>query len=229
MIIRQLFDPDTSTYTYLLADRATGEALLIDPVIGQLERDLKLIEELGLTLKYSMDTHVHADHITASGSLRKQTGCQTCLSSHAGVGCADITLNEGDVIRLGGSEIHVLETPGHTDTCLSYVINQHVFTGDALLIRGCGRTDFQQGSAERLYHSITEKLFALPDDTLVCPGHDYQGMTVSTIGEEKRFNPRLKLDLAGFIHFMKNLNLPAPHQIHQALPANMACGERQDS
>ena len=229
MIIRQLFDPETSTYTYLLADEKSHEALLIDPVIEQLERDLRLLNELGCKLLYSFDTHVHADHITASGSLRKQTGCKTALSYHAGVGCADIALKEGDVIKLGDSEIQVLETPGHTQTCLSFVADKHVFTGDALLIRGCGRTDFQQGNAGQLYDSITQKLFTLPNDVLVRPGHDYHGMLVSTIGEEKQFNPRLKLDKAGFIHFMSKLHLPDPNKIHEAIPANMGCGEKQES
>jgi len=229
MIIRQLFDPETSTYTYLLADEKSREALFIDPVIEQLERDLRLLEELHCTLRYTLDTHVHADHITASGSLRRQTGCQTALSRHAGVGCADIALNDGDILKLGDSEIRVLETPGHTPTCLSFVAGNHVFTGDALLIRGCGRTDFQQGDAAALYDSITQKLFTLPDDTLVRPGHDYHGMLVSTIGEEKQYNPRLKLDKDAFIQFMAKLNLPNPNRIHEALPANLACGEKQEA
>jgi len=229
MIIRQLFDPETSTYSYLLADETTREALLIDPVIEQLERDLRLLDELGCKLLYSLDTHVHADHITASGSLRNQTGCQTALSHHAGVGCADIALKEGDSLSLGNSEIRVMETPGHTPTCLCFVAGNHVFTGDSLLIRGCGRTDFQQGNAGNLYDAITQRLFTLPDDTLVRPGHDYHGMLVSTIAEEKKFNPRLKLDKAAFIQFMANLNLPSPNKIHEALPANLACGEKQES
>jgi glyoxylase-like metal-dependent hydrolase (beta-lactamase superfamily II) len=229
MIIRQLFDPETSTYTYLLADEISHTALLIDPVIEQLERDLRLLRELGCTLLYSLDTHVHADHITASGSLRKQTGCQTAVSHHAGVGCADIALKEGDIIKLGDCEIRVLETPGHTPTCLSFIIDKHVFTGDSLLIRGCGRTDFQQGDAGKLYDSITQKLFTLADDVLVRPGHDYHGMLVSTIGEEKQYNPRLKLDKAAFIQFMGKLNLPDPNKIHEAIPANMGCGEQQAS
>jgi len=229
MIIRQLFDPETSTYTYLLADEKSREAVLIDPVIEQLERDLRLLEELGCKLRYSLDTHVHADHITSSGSLRKQTGCQTALSHHAGVGCADIALKEGDIIKLGDSEIQVIETPGHTPTCISFISGNHVFTGDSLLIRGCGRTDFQAGNAANLYDSITQKLFILNDDVLVRPGHDYHGMQVSTIGEEKQFNPRLKLDKAAFIQFMSNLKLPNPKKIHEALPANLACGEKQES
>jgi len=229
MIIRQLFDPETSTYTYLLADETTREALFIDPVIEQLERDLRLLSELDCKLIYSLDTHVHADHITSSGSLRTQTGCKTALSKHAGVGCADIALSDNDVIKLGASEIHVIETPGHTPTCLSYYTDKHIFTGDSLLIRGCGRTDFQQGDAGRLYDSITQKLFTLPTDTLVRPGHDYHGMLVSTIAEEKQFNPRLKLDKSAFIQFMANLNLPNPNKIHEALPANLACGEKQEA
>ena len=224
MILRQLFDPETSTYTYLLADRESRLAMLIDPVIEQVERDLKLIEELGCKLIYSLDTHVHADHITASGSLRSQTGCKTGVSIHAGVGCADLALKEGDTLKLGDTEIKVIETPGHTNTCLSYVTDKHVFSGDSLLIRGCGRTDFQQGNAGKLYDSIHEKLFSLPDETLVCPGHDYHGMMISTICEEKTFNPRLNLTRDAFIQFMGNLNLPHPKKIQQALPANMECG-----
>lgn len=229
MIVRQLFDPDTSTYTYLLADTVMRQAALIDPVIEKLERDLRLLQELDCQLLYALDTHVHADHITASGSLRKQTGCQTGVCYLAGVGCADLMLRDGDEIKLGSTNINVIETPGHTNTCLCYVVDGHVFTGDALLIRGCGRTDFQQGDPAKLYDSINNKLFTMDEETLVCPGHDYNGMTISTIGEEKRFNPRLKLDKAGFIHFMNHLHLPNPRQIEQAIPANMACGDRQDA
>jgi len=229
MIVRQLLDPETSTYTYLLANIDSHEALLIDPVIGQMERDLKLLAEMDCSLLYSLDTHVHADHITASGSLRKQTNCKTGVSQHAGVGCADMALKEGDTLQLGQTKINVLETPGHTPTCLSFISEGHIFSGDSLLIRGCGRTDFQHGNASQLYDSITKKLFTFPDETLLCPGHDYHGMTVSTIGEEKRFNPRLKFDRTAFIQFMGNLNLPQPQNIQQALPANMACGETQKS
>lgn len=227
MIVRQFFDPDTSTYTYIVADEASGKALIIDPVIEQLDRDLRLLGEMACQLIYSLDTHVHADHITASGELRKQTQCETVMSVHAGVGCADIAIKEGEVLQVGGIEISILETPGHTPTCISFVAEKNVFCGDALLIRGCGRTDFQQGNAGDLYDSITKKLFALGDDFLVRPGHDYRGMLISTIGEEKQFNPRLKLNREDFIQYMTDLKLPHPAKIQEALPANLACGEVQ--
>lgn len=228
MLFRQLFDADTSTYTYLLADERTGEAVIIDPVLEQLERDLALIEELGLRLVFAVDTHVHADHVTALGSLRERTGCKTILSERSGTGCADRMVKDGDRIRFGSHELEVLETPGHTAGCLSFVTGdrEKVFTGDALLIRGSGRTDFQQGDSRKLYRSVHEKLFALPDSTLVYPGHDYKGRTVSSIGEEKRLNPRLGggRSEAEFVELMANLQLPYPKKIDVALPANLACG-----
>ncbi len=227
MIFEQLFDEDSCTYTYLLADEATREAVLIDPVLERVDEYLALLEKRGLTLAYALDTHVHADHVTGAGALRRRTGCNTGLSVHAGVGCADLMLREGAIIHVGDIAIRVLETPGHTPTCLSYVVDGNVFTGDALLIGKCGRTDFQGGDAGQLYDSITGKLFALPDDTIVWPGHDYEGRTRSTIGEEKRNNPRLQLDRDAFIRFMKELNLPRPRRIDEAVPANRACGERQ--
>ncbi|HKJ84393.1 MAG TPA: MBL fold metallo-hydrolase [Mariprofundaceae bacterium] len=222
---RQLFDYDTWTYTFLLGDPASGEAILIDPVQGKIDRDLRLLKELELELVYALDTHVHADHITGAGLLREKTGCRTGISHHAGIGCADIPLHENDIIRFGSHEIRVVETPGHTDTCLSYLFDDMAFTGDALFIRGCGRTDFQSGDAGRLYDSIHEKLFVLPDHTKVYPGHDYRGMTVSTMGEEKRFNPRLTLSRTAFVELMANLDLPDPKHMHEAIPANLACGE----
>ncbi len=227
MIFEQLFDEDSCTYTYLLADEATREAVLIDPVLERVDEYLALLEKRGLKLAYALDTHVHADHVTGAGALRRRTGCNTGLSVHAGVGCADLMLREGAIIHVGDIAIRVLETPGHTPTCLSYVVDGNVFTGDALLIGKCGRTDFQGGDAGQLYDSITGKLFALPDDTIVWPGHDYEGRTRSTIGKEKRNNPRLRLDRDAFIRFMKELNLPKPRRIDEAVPANRACGERQ--
>ncbi len=227
MIFEQLFDEDSCTYTYLLADGATREAVLIDPVLERVDEYLALLEKRGLTLAYALDTHVHADHVTGAGALRRRTGCNTGLSVHAGVGCADLMLREGAIIHVGDIAIRVLETPGHTPTCLSYVVDGNVFTGDALLIGKCGRTDFQGGDAGQLYDSITGKLFALPDDTIVWPGHDYEGRTRSTIGEEKRNNPRLQLDRDAFIRFMHELNLPRPRRMDEAVPANRACGERQ--
>jgi glyoxylase-like metal-dependent hydrolase (beta-lactamase superfamily II) len=224
MIFRQLFEPDTSTYTYLLGDADRGEAVLIDPVDRMVERDLALVDELGLTLTHALETHVHADHITGGGHLRKNTGCKLGVSVHGGVACADLQLAEGDVIRFGRFELSVIETPGHTDSCVSYHCQDKLFTGDALFVRGCGRTDFQQGDANRLYDSITGKLFVLPDATFVYPGHDYKGMTCSTIGEEKRFNPRLTRGRAAFVELMNNLNLAPPRYIKEAVPANLKCG-----
>lgn len=232
MLFRQLFDLESSTYTYLLADEATREAVLIDPVREQLERDTALLRELGLSLRYALDTHVHADHVTALGALREQTGCQTVLAARAGVGCADVGVRHGDVLRFGAHALEVRATPGHTDGCVTYVTGDHrmAFTGDALLIRGCGRTDFQQGDAPTLYRSVHEQIFALPDETLVYPGHDYKGRTVSTVGEEKRWNPRLGggRSLEEFEAIMRGLGLAYPKKIDEALPANRLCGAVAD-
>jgi len=227
MTFQQLFDDATYTFTYLLADKTAGEAVIIDPVLERVDEYLALLDEHHLKLAYVLDTHVHADHVTGAGALRRKTGCNTGLSVHAGVGYADLMLREGAEIRAGDIVVHVLETPGHTPTCLSYVIDGMVFTGDALLIGKCGRTDFQGGDAGRLYDSITNKLFALPDDTIVYPGHDYEGRTHSTIGEEKKHNSRLRLDREAFIRFMNELKLPRPRRIDGAVSANRACGERQ--
>ncbi|MDQ6988830.1 MAG: MBL fold metallo-hydrolase [Mariprofundaceae bacterium] len=224
MIFRQLFDHDTWTYTYLLADEKSKEAVLIDPVLEKTDRDLQLLEELGLTLKYALDTHVHADHITANGQLRERTGCQTAVSAKNEVDCIDLHLKDGDSLTFGALKLDVLETPGHTGGCLSFVCEDKVFTGDALMIRACGRTDFQQGDAATLYHSITQKLFQLGDDKQVYPGHDYKGMSSSTIAEEKEHNPRIRLGREGFIDFMEHLDLANPKKIHEAVPANMDCG-----
>ena len=225
MLFRQLFDPETSTYTYLLADEETREAAIIDPVAEQAQRDLSLLRELGLHLVFTLETHVHADHVTASGALREATGARSAVSKAAGVACADLPHSDGDVLQLGRHKIRVLTTPGHTDGCVSYHVEGRVFTGDALLIRGTGRTDFQSGSAAQLYDSITQKLFALPEETLVHPGHDYKGRTVSSIGEEMRFNPRV----AGktkeeFVRIMHELQLAPPKKIAEAVPANLVCG-----
>lgn len=224
MILRQWYDSESSTYTYLIADERTRKAALIDPVREHVDRDLTQLRELGLELVYALDTHTHADHVTGAGLLRERSGCKTVTSTRAAP-CADLHLRDGDVLRLGELDIHVLETPGHTDDSLSYLVDGSVFTGDALLIRAAGRTDFQNGSAELLYDSITRRLFTLPDDTRVYPGHDYRGLTVSTIGEEKQFNARI----AGrtreeFVRLMSGLNLPAPKKIAEAVPANRACG-----
>ncbi len=226
-IFYQLFEHESSTYTYLIADPATGEAALIDPVIETVERDLKLIEELGLRLKYVIDTHIHADHITGAGVIRKRTGAQTAVSAHAHVDCADISLRDGDELFLGQMRIQALATPGHTDSCMSFIFGNKVFTGDALLIRGTGRTDFQQGSSGKLYDSVHEKLFRLPPDTQVYPAHDYRGQTASTIALEMKFNPRLGMGQSknDFIKTMAELKLDKPKKIHEAVPANMACGK----
>jgi len=228
MIFRQLFDAETSTYTYLLADEASHEGLLIDPVIDQVERDVQLLNELGVKLEYTLETHVHADHITGSATLRAKLGSQVVLSERSGSGQADLYVKDGDHLSIGGIRVEVRETPGHTDGCLTYVLSDPpmAFTGDALLIRGCGRTDFQQGSARTLYHSIHEKIFTLPDETAIYPGHDYRGRTMSTVGEEKRFNPRLgggKTE-AQFVAIMEALNLDRPKKIDEAVPANLYAG-----
>ncbi len=226
MIFRQLFDKDTSTYTYLLADRIGGHAVIIDPVSEQVERDLNLINELGLTLTHILDTHVHADHITSSGPLREFTSAAVVVPKGSGVALADIYVSEGDVIPFGGYKLKVLETPGHTSSCVSYLLDgTHIFTGDALLIRGSGRTDFQNGSSASLFQSITQKIFTLPEETQIWPGHDYQGRTSSTVWEEKRYNTRLAgKTRAEYTDIMNNLNLALPRKIDVSVPGNLICG-----
>lgn len=234
MIFRQLFDRETCTYTYLLADADTREAVLIDPVLEQVERDIELLEELGLELVLCLDTHVHADHVTASGLLRKRLGCRTVVSAAAGTGCPDILVDDGDVLEVGALRIEARHTPGHTDGDVTYVATgdqgQLAFTGDTLLIRGCGRTDFQQGDSDALYDSVHAKIFTLPDETPIYPGHDYRGRTMSTVGEEKRFNPRLGdgTTREAFRAIMAELDLARPKRIDEAVPANLRCG-RQDA
>jgi glyoxylase-like metal-dependent hydrolase (beta-lactamase superfamily II) len=224
MLLRQLFDPVSSTYTYLLWDGPSRAAALVDPVREQVDRDLTLVRELGLDLVLVLDTHVHADHITGAGELRTRTGATTAASA-AGAPCVDRPLSHGAMLRLGSVELTVLATPGHTDDGLSFWVDGHVVTGDTLLVRGCGRTDFQNGDAGALYDSITGVLFALPDDTVVLPGHDYRGHTRSTIGEERRYNPRV----AGrsrdeFIASMGALQLAPPAKLDAAVSANRDCG-----
>lgn len=224
MIFRQLFDEDTSSYTYLIADPATREAVLIDPVLEQVGRDLQLISELGLRLAWILETHVHADHITGAGRLREQTGCQVA-GGVGGADCIDRHLAHGDTIQVGRHMIRALATPGHTDDSMSYHVDGKVFTGDALLIRGCGRTDFQNGDAGQLFDAIHEHLFTLPDATEVYPGHDYHGHSSSTIGEERMHNRRLVgRSRDEFIELMGTLDLPRPRYIDVAVPANRACG-----
>lgn len=226
IIFYQLFEQETSTYTYLIADEQTKEAALIDPVLETVDRDLKLVTELGLKLKYVLDTHIHADHITGAGAIRQKTNAQTGVSAESQVGCADLLLKDGQELFLGDKKITVLATPGHTNTCLTYSFENMIFTGDSLLIRGCGRTDFQQGSSDRLYDSVHGKLFKLSDDTILYPGHDYRGQTASTIGLEKKFNPRLSIDTTreSFKKIMSELKLANPKKIHEAVPANLTCG-----
>ncbi|NTX05707.1 MBL fold metallo-hydrolase [Myxococcus sp. CA040A] len=224
MLFRQLFDAESSTYTYLLADPATREAVLIDPVLEQVERDLRLLTELGLKLTVVMETHVHADHITSAGLLRARTGAQV-MASPRGAPCVDRQLVHGDQVRVGGLELRVLETPGHTDDSLSFLCDGRLFTGDALLVRGTGRTDFQNGDSGQLYDSITRELFTLPDATELYPGHDYAGFTASSVGEEKRHNPRLAgKSREDFITFMNERRIPPPRKLDVAVPANRACG-----
>ena len=231
MLFKQLFDKDTGTYTYLLADEITREAVLIDSVREQAGRDAKLIKELGLDLKYFLETHIHADHVTAVSTLKEDfPEAKSVISAKSGATCADIPVQEGDTLQFGAYTIKVFETPGHTDGCVSYVMEDRVFTGDALLIRGCGRTDFQQGSSEKLYASVKDKLFTLPGDTLVFPAHNYVGFTVSSIQEEKTLNPRLAhTTRAEFVEIMANLNLSRPRRIDEAVPANLNCGKVQES
>jgi len=228
MIFRQLFDRESCTYTYLLADEATREAVLIDPVRELVDRDMQVLAELDLTLEYTLETHVHADHITASGTLRQRLGSESVLSARGGADCADHAVVHGDVIHVGDLAIEVRETPGHTNTCVSYYVPAlgMIFTGDALMIRGCGRTDFQEGDSETLYRSVHEQVFTLPADTKIYPGHDYKGRTVTTVAEEKAHNPRLGggNSVEQFVQIMANLNLSQPKKITVAVPANQNCG-----
>jgi sulfur dioxygenase len=225
-LFRQLFDEKSWTYSYILADLKSKEAIIIDPVLEQAERDAKLIQDLGLTLKYGVNTHCHADHITGTGKLKQLLpGVKSVIGEAAGAQ-ADVKINEGDVIEFGRHKLEVLSTPGHTNGCMTYLVREQgvVFTGDALLIRGCGRTDFQEGNAESLYENVHNKIFSLPNNFQVFPAHDYKGIMSSTVFEEKTYNPRLTKTKAEFVEIMNNLNLPYPKQIDRALPANKMCG-----
>jgi sulfur dioxygenase len=226
MLFRQLFDRESSTYTYLIADLASAEAILVDPVLEQVERDLKLLQELSLKLHYCLETHVHADHITGAAVLRSVTGCLNVLPDQAQVKCADQFIQHGETIHVGEVSVQAIATPGHTDSHMAYLVNDtHLLTGDAILIRGCGRTDFQGGDAGILYDSVTQKIFTLPEKTLIYPAHDYRGHTVSSVEEEKRYNPRfVGRSRDEFRQFMNTLNLPEPQKMMEALPANKQCG-----
>lgn len=225
----QLFDPASSTYTYVLFDQSTRDAVIIDPVDEQLERDLGTLREYGLKLVWAVETHAHADHITSAGKLAELAGARTAAPQGCGIGTAGVQLQHGDSLPFGGESLKALHTPGHTAGSMSFVWREHVFTGDTLLINGCGRTDFQSGSATDLYRSIIEMLFALPDDTTVWPGHDYQGRTHSTIGQEKAGNARIAgKSEAEFVAIMAALDLPKPRRIDEAVPANLTSGIRHD-
>jgi len=234
MIFRQLFDQQSSTYTYLLADSLTRDAVLIDPVFEHARRDAALIGELGLKLLYTLETHVHADHVTGASLLKRRLGSKVALSKASGAEGADLYLADGDMIRFGSHSLQARATPGHTPGCMSYVLEDRTraFTGDALLIRGCGRTDFQQGSATLLFHSVRAQLFSLPDDCQLYPGHDYRGLTCSSVGEEKKYNPRLAQSIGegDFVGYMTNLGLAHPKPMDVAVPANLRCGrpEKED-
>jgi sulfur dioxygenase len=227
MIFRQLYDSTSSTYTYLLGD--SGEALLIDPVYEQVPRDLALLQELGLKLVATLDTHVHADHVTGAWRMHQRCGSRIGLSAVTGAELVDLPLRHGDHVEFGKRYLSVRATPGHTNGCLTFVLDDRsmAFTGDSLLIRGCGRTDFQQGSPQQLFESVREQILSLPDDCLLYPAHDYRGITVSSVAEEKRFNPRLggDVDIGDFSGYMNNLNLPHPKLMAVAVPANMRCGQ----
>ncbi len=230
MLFRQLFEPDSSTYTYLLSCPETGKTALIDPVLDTVERDLKVLKALGLELSVTIETHVHADHLTGARRLKQLTGCRIAYPGVERPDCADVGLTEGETFRLGRIDLHPLFTPGHTSHHHAYVVDngtqQMVFTGDALLIDACGRTDFQSGDAAALYRSIHDKLFSLPDDTLVYPAHDYEGRFISTIAQEKKRNPRLSggKSEAEFVALMNGLDLSYPRKIDFAVPGNEQCG-----
>ncbi len=229
MIFRQLFDSVSSTYTYLIASRPGAEALIIDPVLDKVDRYVQLLRELDLKLVKAVDTHVHADHITGLGALRDRTKCVTVMGEQSGVDVVSMRVADGDCIDIEGIELKAIYTPGHTDDSYSFLLDDRVFTGDTLLIRGTGRTDFQHGSAAAAYDSIFNKLLKLPDDTLVYPAHDYKGDTVSTIGEEKAFNPRLQVSsVEEYAEIMDNLNLADPKMMDVAVPANLKIGLSQD-
>jgi sulfur dioxygenase len=229
MIFRQLFDQQSSTYTYLLADEASREAVLIDPVYEQARRDTALVEELGLKLAWTLETHVHADHVTGAWLLKQELGSRIAVPAKGGAAGADRLVGHAERISFGKRHLEAWATPGHTAGCLTYVLDDRMaaFTGDALLIRGCGRTDFQDGDARTLFRSVRERIFSLPDACLVYPGHDYRGLAATSVGEEKLYNPRLGESIVeqDFVGYMRNLGLAHPKQMEQAVPANLKCGK----
>ncbi|EYC26315.1 hypothetical protein Y032_0010g1083 [Ancylostoma ceylanicum] len=227
LIFRQMIEFASSTYTYILGCAATRKAVIIDPVLETAHRDAQIIRELDLDLLYGLNTHVHADHVTGTAVLKTAFPSMKSVLAASSGGKADLHVKEGDKIKFGHEHLDVLATPGHTDGCISYVSNAHrmVFTGDSLLIRGCGRTDFQQGNPRTLYRSISDKIFTLPDDYIVYVGHNYEGILQSSVGEEKKYNPRLTKSEDEFVKIMKELNLDYPKQIERALPANLKDGE----
>ncbi|KAL3995278.1 Persulfide dioxygenase ETHE1 mitochondrial [Acanthocheilonema viteae] len=226
LIFRQLFEPVSCTYTYLLGCSTSRKSIIIDPVLETVERDAKLIKELNLDPMYGLNTHLHADHITGTGKLKQIFPHMRSVLSKCSGGYADVRVSDREILKFGNQNLEVRETPGHTNGCVTYVSYDHrmAFTGDALLIRGCGRTDFQEGNPEVLYKSVHEKIFSLPDDFLLYPAHDYKGFLLTTVGEEKKYNPRLTKSLNDFVVLMKNLKLAYPKQIDRALPANKVCG-----
>ena len=229
MIFRQLFDSVSGTYSYLLASRAGGEALILDPVLEKADRYCQLLRELDLRLVKAVDTHLHADHVTGLGELRDRTQCITIMGEQSKADVVSMRVSDGDKVMIEGLSLDVLYTPGHTDDSYSYLMGDRVFTGDTLLIRGTGRTDFQNGSARAQYDSIFNRLLKLPEETMVFPAHDYKGDTVSTIGEEKRYNPRLQVrSIDEYVELMGNLKLPNPKMMDVAVPANMHVGLHQD-
>jgi glyoxylase-like metal-dependent hydrolase (beta-lactamase superfamily II) len=226
MIFRQLFDPETSSYSYLLGCEQTREAVLIDAVQEQLERDVALVRELELRLVYALETHVHADHVTAAGRLRELLGARVAVGEKSGVHNADLLLRDGDWIAFGTHRLEARATPGHTSGCTTYVTDGMAFTGDALLIRGCGRTDFQQGDAKTLFRSVRTRILSLPPHTALFPAHDYRGRTQTSVAEELRYNPRLGADKseAAFVEIMRALKLAYPKRMDEAVPANLYAG-----
>ena len=227
MNIRQLIDNETCTYTYLVWDSDSLEAIIIDPVLEKINRDLDYINKLNLNLKYIIETHVHADHITGALQIKKTSNAKICYGSKTGVSGADILLNDNDTLTIGSIVIKAIHTPGHTSGCTSYYIDGYIFTGDTLFIEGTGRTDFQEGSSENTYNSIRNKIFTYPNNTVVYPGHNYKGLTSSTIGYERKYNPNVgdNIEINDYVEREKNMNRPYPKKFDVAVPANLLCGK----